>query len=93
MQLEITSNLKKRLKFNFEKKLDEYKNNISGLQQSLLHLNPNSILSRGFSIIFDQNKNIINSSSKVTSDDKISIKFYSGNAQAKIINSLNENIE
>jgi len=93
MRLEVTSNLKKRLKFNFEKKLDGYKNIISGLQQSLLYLNPNSILSRGYSIIFDKNKNIINSSSKVASDDKISIQFHRGNAQAKITDSLNENIE
>jgi exodeoxyribonuclease VII large subunit len=69
------------------------KNIISGLQQSLLHLNPNSILSRGYSIIFDKNKNIINSSSKVTSDDKISIQFHRGNAKAKITDSFNENIE
>jgi exodeoxyribonuclease VII large subunit len=93
MRLEVTSNLKKRLEFNFEKKLDGYKNIISGLQQSLLHLNPNSILSRGYSIIFDKNKNIINSSSKVTSDDKISIQFHRGNAKAKITDSFNENIE
>jgi len=93
MRLELTSNLKKRLEFNFEKKIDIYKNIISGLQQSLLHLNPNSILSRGYSIVFDKNKNIINSSSNVDSDDKISIQFHRGNAQAKIIDSLNENIE
>ena len=93
MRLEVTSNLKKRLEFNFEKKLDGYKNIISGLQQSLLHLNPNSILSRGYSIIFDKNKNIINSSSKVASDDKISIQFHRGNAKAKITDSFNENIE
>jgi len=93
MQLEITNSLRKRLKFNFEKKLDMYKNKISSSQQSLIHLNPNSILSRGYSIIFDQNKNIINNSSKVTSDDKINIKFHRGKAQAKIIGSLIENIE
>ena len=93
MQLEITRNLKKRLKFNFEKKLEAYKNKINGLQQNLLHLNPNSILLRGYSIIFDQNKNIINSSSKVVSDDNISIKFHRGSAQAKIIDSLIDNIE
>ncbi|MDG2252640.1 MAG: exodeoxyribonuclease VII large subunit [Methylophilaceae bacterium] len=93
MQLEITKNLRKRLKFNFEKKLEAYKNKINGLQQNLLHLNPNSVLLRGYSIIFDQNKNIINSSSKVVSDDKISIKFHRGSAQAKIIDSLIDNIE
>ena len=63
------------------------------MQQNLLHLNPNSVLLRGYSIIFDQNKNIINSSSKVVSDDKISIKFHRGSAQAKIIDSLIDNIE
>ena len=93
MQLETNKNLRKRLEFNFEKKLDRYKNIISGLQQSLLYLNPNTILSRGYSIIFDKNKNIINSSSKVASDDKIRIKFHRGNAQAKITDSHNENIE
>ena len=93
MQLEVTTNLRKRLKFNFEKKLESYKNKINSLEQNLFHLNPNSILSRGYSIIFDQNNNIINSSSKVTSDDKINIKFHHGNAQAKIIDSIIKNIE
>ena len=93
MQLEVTTNLRKRLKFNFEKKLESYKNKINSLKQNLFHLNPNSILSRGYSIFFDQNKNIINSSSKVTSDDKINIKFHHGNAQAKIIDSIIKNIE
>jgi len=93
MQLEVTTNLRKRLKFNFEKKLVSYKNKINSLEQNLFHLNPNSILSRGYSIIFDQNKNIINSSSKVASDDKINIKFHHGNAQAKIIDSIIKNIE
>ena len=93
MQLEVTTNLRKRLKFNFEKKLESYKNKISSLEQNLFHLNPNSILSRGYSIIFDQNKNIINNSLKVTSDDKINIKFHHGNAQAKIIDSNIKNIE
>ena len=93
MQLEVTRNLRKRLKFNFEKKLESYKNKINSLEQNLFHLNPNSILSRGYSIIFDQNKNIINNSSKVTSDDKINIKFHHGNAQAKIIDSIIKNIE
>jgi exodeoxyribonuclease VII large subunit len=93
MQLEVTRNLRKRLKFNFEKKLEAYKNKIDGLQKNLLHLDPNSILLRGYSIIFDQNKNIINSSSNVASDDKISIKFYHGSAQAKIIDPLIDNIE
>ena len=93
MQLEVTRNLRKRLKFNFEKKLEAYKNKIDGLQKNLLHLDPNSILLRGYSIIFDQNKNIINSSSNVASDDKISIKFHRGSAQAKIIDSLIDNIE
>tara|TARA_B110000967_G_C18796663_1_gene516137 strand:- start:46 stop:1269 length:1224 start_codon:yes stop_codon:yes gene_type:complete len=93
MQLEVTTNLRKRLKFNFEKKLESYKNKINSLEQNLFHLNPNSILSRGYSIIFDQNKNIINSSSKVASDDKINIKFHHGNAQAKIIDSIIKNIE
>ena len=93
MQLEVTTNLRKRLKFNFEKKLESYKNKINSLEQNLFHLNPNSILSRGYSIIFDQNKNIINSSSNVASDDKISIKFHHGSAQAKIIDPLIDNIE
>ena len=93
MQLEVTTNLRKRLKFNFEKKLEAYKNKIDGLQKNLLHLDPNSILLRGYSIIFDQNKNIINSISNVASDDKISIKFHHGSAQAKIIDPLIDNIE
>ena len=90
MRLELIDNLKKRLKFNAEKKLEGYKNKITGLQQNLFLLNPTTILSRGYSIVFDQNKKIINNSENLTVDDKISIKFYHGNTQAKIIAPLKD---
>ncbi|HCK04662.1 MAG TPA: hypothetical protein DHV86_07900 [Methylophilaceae bacterium] len=48
------------------------------------------MLSRGYSIVFDQNKKIINNSENLTVDDKISIKFYHGNTQAKIIAPLKD---
>ncbi len=88
MQLETIVNLNRRLKINLEKKLEQYQNKIIGFKQNLVHLNPHSILSRGYSIVFDNNKNIINSSSKLITDDRITIKFHSGNAQAKIIDSI-----
>jgi exodeoxyribonuclease VII large subunit len=72
MQITITSRLQK------------YREQIKSYKQNLSHLNPNEILSRGYSIILNQNKKIINNASAMSVSDKIKIKFHEGNAEASI---------
>ena len=57
---------------------------IKSYKQNLSHLNPNEILSRGYSIILNQNKKIINNASALSVSDKIKIKFYKGDVEAGI---------
>ena len=64
--------------------LQKYQEQIKSYKQNLSYLNPNEILSRGYSIVLNQNKKIINKSSALNLNDKIKIKFYDGNAEGKI---------
>ncbi len=77
-------NIFKRMRMAIKSSLNEYQNKIYLSQQNLTLLNPTEILSRGYSIVFDQNKNIINDIENITVNDKVQIKFHQGNAQANI---------
>ena len=65
-------------------RLERYQEQIKSYKQNLSHLNPNEILSRGYSIILNQNKKIINNTSAMSVSDKIKIKFHKGDAEANI---------
>jgi len=77
-------NIFKRMRMAIKSSLNKYQNKIYLSQQNLTLLNPTEILSRGYSIVFDQNKNIINDIENITVNDKVQIKFHQGNAQANI---------
>ena len=76
--------LKNRMQVTMNSQLEKYKEQIRSYKQNLSHLNPNEILSRGYSIILNQKKKIINNASAMNVNDKIKIKFYEGNAEANI---------
>ena len=76
--------LKSRMQVTMNSQLEKYKEQIRSYKQNLSHLNPNEILSRGYSIILNQKKKIINNASAMNVNDKIKIKFYEGNAEANI---------
>ena len=75
---------KSRMQVTMNSQLEKYKEQIRSYKQNLDHLNPNEILSRGYSIILNQKKKIINNTSAMNVNDKIKIKFYEGNAEANI---------
>ena len=75
---------KSRMQVTMNSQLEKYKEQIRSYKQNLSHLNPNEILSRGYSIILNQKKKIINNTSAMNVNDKIKIKFYEGNAEANI---------
>ena len=75
---------KSRMQVTMNSQLEKYKEQIRSYKQNLDHLNPNEILSRGYSIILNRKKKIINNASAMNVNDKIKIKFYEGNAEANI---------
>ena len=83
-QLDLVSALRSRMGVAISSQLEKYQEQIKSYKQNLSHLNPNEILSRGYSIILNQNKKIINNATVMSVSDKIKIKFYEGNAEASI---------
>ena len=84
LQFDLISGLKNRMQITINSQLEKYREQIKSYKQNLSHLNPNEILSRGYSIVLNQNKKIINNASAVSVSDKIKIKFHEGNAEASI---------
>ena len=72
------------MQITMSSRLEKYQEQIKSYKQNLSHLNPNEILSRGYSIILNQNKKIINNASAMSVSDKIKIKFHKGKAEANI---------
>jgi len=83
-QYDLISALKNRMQITITSQLGKYREQIKSYKQNLSHLNPNEILSRGYSIILTQNKKIINNAFAMSVSDKIKIKFHEGNAEASI---------
>ena len=83
-QNDLIQALTNRMQIIIGARLERYQEQIKSYKQNLSHLNPNEILSRGYSIILNQNKKIINNTSAVSVSDKIKIKFHKGDAEANI---------
>ena len=83
-QNDLIQALTNRIQITMRLRLEKYQEQIKSYKQNLSHLNPNEILSRGYSIILNQNKNIINNASAMSVSDKIKIKFHKGDAEANI---------
>jgi exodeoxyribonuclease VII large subunit len=89
-QLDLVLALRNRMQVTISSQLEKYREQIKSYKQNLSHLNPNEILSRGYSIILSHNKKIINNASAMSVSDKIKIKFYKGIAEASITK-INQN--
>jgi exodeoxyribonuclease VII large subunit len=57
---------------------------MESLQTHLVHLNPQSVLERGYAIVAADNGRIVTTASQVESGDRVTITFARGNAQATI---------
>ena len=90
LQFDLVLALKNRMEVSMSFLLEKYQEQIKSYKQNLAHLNPNEILSRGYSIILNQNKKIINNASTMNVSDKIKIKFHKGLAEASITK-INQN--
>lgn len=86
LQIDRITSIKNRMRITIDSQLKKYQEQIKAYRQNLAHLNPNEILSRGYSIILNQNNKIINNALSMNVNDKIKLKFHKGDAEANITN-------
>ena len=84
-QLKIRLNMAINIRYNMCK--DRYENQ----SQLLESLNPLKVLSRGYSIVFDENGKVIRSVYKTKVDNNINILLNSGSIKAKITEKIKKN--
>ncbi len=77
--------LEQNLYTKIEDIISQYKNKLTILNNSLINLNPENILKKGYSLVYDEKNNIIKTSKKVKIGQKIKIKLYKGKIISKII--------
>ena len=77
--------ISKSIGLNIISQIKIYGTRIQTLEQNLFILNPKTILARGYSIVTNSNKKILNDVNNIKVDDNIDITFHNGNANAKII--------
>lgn len=81
----LIKNFLDRMTISMKSSLNNYQNKINLVKKNISLLNPNEILSRGYSIIFDKNQNIVNDASQILVNDKIEVKLHKGRLRAKIM--------
>ena len=86
----LIDNLSKRIQISMLSYLKVYQNKVESLEQSLILLNPKEILSRGYSIAFNENNKAITNTDDISLDDKIKIKLHHGLLNASVTNKINE---
>ena len=83
-QIQHIDNLERRLKFLFHTKLIQNRNRVDSLHVTLNTLNPESILKRGYSIVFDEKNKIIKSVENIQEQDKLKIKLSDGFLESSV---------
>jgi len=83
-QIQHTDDLTRRIEYLFYTKLKENQNKVQYLLTTLNSLNPESILERGYSIVYDENNKIIKSVKNINANDKLSIKLSDGNIDSVV---------
>jgi exodeoxyribonuclease VII large subunit len=73
-----------RLQQAMGQKLDRQARQLQTLQQNLLHLNPQAILSRGYTLAYAGDGNLMKSTRGVQQGDKIKLQFADGQVQTTV---------
>jgi len=76
--------LKQRLHYAVNQRLALQQQQIKRLEQSLKHLNPSAVLTRGYAIVENTDGEVIANASTLQSDQAVSITFAQGKADATI---------
>ena len=81
----IVESLNQRIYLNITQKINTKRNEAIKVISKLDTLSPLKTLTRGYSIVSDENGENIKSAKSLKKDDKINIKFYDGEHRAQII--------
>jgi len=68
----------------FQTSLDQYKKYLDVADACLCSLNPESILSRGYSIVYDKQGHVIEEARQVKVNDRLVIKPYKGHIISRV---------
>ena len=85
----LIDNLSKRIQTSMLRYLESYQNKVESLEQSLILLNPNEILSRGYAIAFNKNNKAITNVEDISLNDKIKIKLHHGLVNTSVTDKTN----
>ena len=85
----LIDNLSKRIQTSMLRYLEMYQNKVESLEQSLILLNPNEILSRGYAIAFNKNNKAITNVEDISLNDKIKIKLHHGLVNTSVTDKTN----
>ncbi len=83
-QKQQLAQLAHRLGLNIKQQLQRQQNNLNQIEQNLHHLNPQSVLSRGYAFAQTKDGKIINSSVQIKAGETISLTFGMGEAEAVV---------
>lgn len=76
--------LARRLQLSLSQRMQDCQIGLQRLQANLTHLNPQSVLERGFSMVRSADGKIVYDSEKVAMDEALSITFARGSAEARV---------
>ncbi|MHB8165815.1 MAG: exodeoxyribonuclease VII large subunit [Sulfuricella sp.] len=76
--------LARRLQLSLSHRMQDYQTGLQRLQANLVHLNPRSVLDRGFSMVRSADGKIVYDSKEIAMDNVLSITFARGNAEARV---------
>ena len=85
----LIENLSKRIQTSMLRYLEMYQNKVESLEQSLILLNPNEILSRGYAIAFSESNKAITNVEDISLNDKIKIKLHHGQVNTSVTDKTN----
>ena len=85
----LIENLSKRIQTSMLRYLEMYQNKVESLEQSLILLNPDEILSRGYAIAFSENNKAITNVEDISLNDKIKIKLHHGQVNTSVTDKTN----
>ena len=88
---EKLNNLSKMLNLKINNYIINLESKLSYEKRSLTILNPENILSKGYSIVKNEKGEVVNSITKVNSGDKIVIKFSDGHVNSVVTSKENNN--
>lgn len=76
--------LGRRLRLSMENRMQRHQIALQRLQSNLAHLNPQSVLERGFSMVRSADGKIVRSSAEIAVGEELSLTFARGGAAARV---------